>query len=521
MIATILRQIDAGPFPFPGLVSNKALLWPVNPPSNSMHPLLHTRWRRLALGLLLLVPFAVLLQRSTENPLHPALDRLSAVPVSERWSHPEMLKIRELGNEAIPALRAVVQEQDRSLTRLLLWVRATWPAAVRYYPRLPTREGLSERRWAACQALQTLGKAARPAAPELVELLRGAVLRDVNAATMALYAIGIDGDICDRLSLLLEQERQIPDGARMQIIGALSQATPPSERTVQVLVDNLNHPTPAVQGAAAEALGRLQIRTPGIIAKLSSLQSGTTDETVAITVAATVWELEKDASLILPRVLTVLTGLLAKPIIPFPGGGNGGQAVESADQAFLAAGALFQKLDLAAGEKAQSLAMLEAWGEKSDRIFIRMLLLPSMISLGLPAERGLSICRAGLSADEDYYRLQAARLLALVCEKHPQARVDLSPLLRSPDVGVRVYAARIHWQKHHQAGAVIPVLVEAIDRSKHQSYSYEEFQSLATQTLGEIGPPAREAIGPLEKLALDPNPKVAAQAADAASKIRR
>ena len=483
---------------------------------------LQSHWGRLVVCLFLLgLGLALFLHKSTDNVMHPALDRLAAIPLSERWSHPEMLKIRNLGKEAIPALRAVLREKDRATTRLLLWVRASWPAAANYYARLPDPAQLSDRRWVACQALQTLGSTGKPAAPELVDILKGADLRDVNSATMALYAIGIDSDICDRLAALLEQEKSIPDGARSQIVGALGQVPSSSARTLQVLVASLGDPYPYVQYHAADALGRLQVRTPEIVSKLSVLQSSANEETVVIAASAALWELEKDPSLVLPRVLTVLKALVVKPVVPFPGGGNGGQAIESADQAFMAAGALFQRLGLASEEKSQALALLEAWAEKSDRIFIRMLLLPAMMQLGFPTEKCMEVCTTGLNASEDYYRLQAAKLLALACEKHPLSKVDLDQLLKSPEVGLRVYGAKVHWLKNRQAQTAVPILVEALDRSKHQSYSYAEVQPVAIQTLRDMGPAAQAAIGALESLSTDPNREVVAKAAEAISQIRR
>src|SRR5580765_4240240 len=112
---------------------------------------------------LLLLPFGAVLivDRSTVNVMHPTLDQLSAVNISERWSHPQMLKIRELGVKAVPSLRRVLREKERPTTRFLLWVKKKWPGATKYYSRFPDTTKLTERRWAACQALQTLGPAGR------------------------------------------------------------------------------------------------------------------------------------------------------------------------------------------------------------------------------------------------------------------------------------------------------------------------------------------------------------------------
>src|SRR5882672_3828995 len=122
--------------------------------SNQMKRWFRSRWW-LAL---LLVPVGVVLflQQSTVNVMHPALDALSTVNLSERWSHPQMLKIRELGIKAVPSLRRVLREKDQPTTRFLLWVKTKWPGATKYYSHFPDLNKMTERRWVACQALRTL-----------------------------------------------------------------------------------------------------------------------------------------------------------------------------------------------------------------------------------------------------------------------------------------------------------------------------------------------------------------------------
>ena len=186
------------------------------------------------------------------------------------------------------------------------------------------------------------------------------------------------------------------------------------------------------------------------------------------------------------------------------------------------AGELFRRMDLGESEKSKALALLEAWGEKSGRIFIRMLLLPAMVELGFPSDKCLQVCKTGLDQTEDYYRIQAARLLATVIEKHPVNELNLDSLIRDRDVGVRVYAAKIHWQKNRQAETVVPVLIESLDRSKHQSYYWDiEIQPVALAVLRDIGAEAHEAIGTLENLTHDPNPAVVKLASEALVKIRK
>lgn len=480
-----------------------------------------SRWLWLALLLAIIPVGAVLwLRQSTVNVMHPALDELSKVKLSERWSHPQMLKIRELGVKAVPSLRRVLREKEQPSTRFLLWVKAKWPGVTKYYSRFPDPNKLKERRWVACQALRTLGPAGRSAAPELIEILKSNDLTGLNAATMALHAVGIDADVCDRLDALLEM-KVVSESGRAQIVNALGNVKPPSARTLKVLVAALTDPSAYVPYRSAETLGRLGVHTPEIVSALKRLQSNTTNELAVVASSAALWKLDKDAEVALPPVLKVLESELSRPLAPYPARGESGQGVSAGDQLFMAAGEMFRGMDLRESDKLKALALLESWGEKSERVFIRMLLLPAMMDLGFSGEKCLEVCKTGLNQPEVYYRIQAARLLAMESDKHSLNALDLNPLIRDPDVGVRVYAAKIHWLKNRQVKAVVPVLIESLDHSRHQSYYYAEIQPVALTVLGDIGPDAHEAVGTLEKLIRDPNPTVAKLASEALVKIRK
>src|SRR2546422_11103200 len=106
-----------------------------------------SRWLWLALLLAMLpVGGMVFLRQSVVNVMHPALDTLSAISLSERWSHPELLKIRALGTKAVPSLRQVLREKDNPTTRLLLWVKGKWPSAAKHFSFFPELEKMTERR---------------------------------------------------------------------------------------------------------------------------------------------------------------------------------------------------------------------------------------------------------------------------------------------------------------------------------------------------------------------------------------
>src|SRR5258706_755190 len=158
---------------------------------------LRSHWLWLALlPVGALIGAFLFLQHSVVNVMHPALDKLASIPLSQRWSHPEMLKIRSLGKDAIPPLRSVLREKDNPTTRFLLWVKAKWPGSTKYYSHFPDPNKMMERRWTACQVLQTLGPAGKSAAPEIIQILKTGDIGYCNAASMALWAFAIDADIC-------------------------------------------------------------------------------------------------------------------------------------------------------------------------------------------------------------------------------------------------------------------------------------------------------------------------------------
>jgi hypothetical protein len=448
-----------------------------------------------------------------------SLDKLAAVSLSERWSNPEMLKIRQLGDRAIPPLRRVLREKDKPTTRFLLWVRGKWPGVVKFYPYIPDANKLSERRWTACQVLQTLGPAGKAAAPELVRIIASKDAREANGGSMALWAVGIDAKVCEQLDEVLEKGSS--GFGRSQIVSALSAVKPPSERTVKALTAALSDPTPWVQRQAAQTLGELGVATPPIIRALKRLESTSTDDLTIITVCASLYELERDSQSITGRVFQVMEKQVQLPITLPMGGGHGGQGVNGTEQIFMKASALLPKMNLGNPEKAKALEILQSFCEKSGRIFIRMLLLQAMMDLGMTREKCIEVCDSGLQQEEIYYRLQAAQLLVSVSDRFQGQGIDPEPLIHDQDVGVRVYASWIHWKKNKRASDVVPILVEALDRNKHQSYYYAQILPEALKTLGEIGADARAADSAVAALARDPNPTIAKLATETLNKMRK
>jgi len=335
---------------------------------------------------------------------------------------------------------------------------------------------------------------------------------------MALWAVGIDAEVCERLAESLEKGKA--GFGRGNIINALSQVKPPSTRTLNALTKALTDPTPYIAQFAAETLGRLGVATPAVINGLTNLQSSSTNDLVKVTCSLALWQFQKDSSAA-SAVFEVLERLLQQPIPPPIGGGSGGQGVDATEEIFMKGAELFRQMSLPEPEKARALGILEAFCEKSERIFVRMLLLPAMMELGLTREKSADVCVTGLRQEEEYYRLQAAELLVAVAEKFPTAAINVDGLLHDKDVGVRVCAAKIDWRNSKRAEIVVPILTEALDRKKHQSYYYEEILRAALGELGDIGSPAHAATNEVGMLIHDPNPQIANLAAETLKKLAR
>lgn len=469
------------------------------------------------LALLLSVFGWLFLRYQTTNEMYPALDKLAAIPLSARWSRPEMVQIRQLGSAAIPPLRRVLREKDARINIFLFWVRTNWPSVNKYYSHLPDPAKMTERRWTACQVLATLGPAAKPAVPELIQVIESKDAGDVNAGVMALAAAGIDAAACERLDESLEKGKA--NFGRSSIINALAMVKPPSTRTLNALTAELKDSSPYVAKTAAGVLGHLGVSNPAVIDGLKKLQDSTTDDLTVITCSVALWQLQKDAGVAASNVFSVLERILQNPIPPPFGGGSGGQGVDATEQCFMTGVNLFEQLPLAETEKARALGIMESYCGKSGRIFIRMLVLPGMMNLGMSQDKCLDVCVTGLRQSEDYYRLQAARLLVIVDEKFPTNEINVDDLIHDQELGVRVYTAKIHWRRKKNPEAVVPVLTDALNRKKYQSYYYPEILRAALAELGEIGAEASTAKTEVTALTKDPDPEIAKLATDTLIKM--
>jgi hypothetical protein len=294
---------------------------------------------------------------------------------------------------------------------------------------------------------------------------------------------------------------------------------PPSARTLKALTKELADLAPSIPEYAAEALGQLGVPDPAVIDGLKKLQRSTADDLTAITCSVALWRLQKDKATAASNVFTVLERLLQNPVTQPIGGGSGGQGVDATEQSFMKGAELFQQLPLAETEKARALGIMESFCGKSGRIFIRMLLLPAMMDLGMARDKCLDVCMTGLLQNEDYYRLQAAQLLVAVDGKFPTNEIGVDDLIHDKELGVRVYAAIIHWRKNRNPEAVVPVLTDALDRKKYQSYYYPQILRAAIGELGEIGAQATAAKIDVAALTKDPDPQIAQLATDTLIKL--
>jgi len=445
------------------------------------------------------------LVRQPVNPIHPALDRLAAMELSKRWADPDLLKIRAMGEQGVEYLRRVIREKESVRTRVLLWVGGKWTEAPKYIPNYPDLKKMDERRWVACQVIQTLGPAGRRAMAELVTAMEKGDISTVNGVSMALNAIGVDTDMVKLLLPALE--RGAPESSQSQMIWMLARVKPATERTVKYLTSALKHKSAYVQQAAVSSISTLKISNPEVLAGLKRLQSEGTLNSLRVEASSALWELNKNREEVLGATVALIEGELRT----YKGAswhGSGGAGVDEVEETICGTGDLWARMKLEGADQERALKLLNDFCRKSQRIFIRMILLPSMMDLGLDMGEGLAVCREGMSAPEDYYRIQGAKLMVQLSDRATIEEKYVDEMLENSEVGVRVYGAKVHWKMHRDAAKVLPVLIDALDRKKYQSYYYPEIQGTVLTTLKDMGPEAAPARKQLEELRTDPNPEV-------------
>ncbi|HEX7860148.1 MAG TPA: HEAT repeat domain-containing protein [Verrucomicrobiae bacterium] len=424
---------------------------------------------------------------------------------SKRWSAPELLMIREMGEAGVDHLRRVIREKDSLRTRVLLRVGGTWAGAISYIPNYPDLNKMRERLTTACQVIHTLGPAARRAMPELVAAMEKGGIGEANSVSMALNAIGVDAEMVQLLLPVLEGGAA--ESPRMQMIRMLARVKPPSERTTKYLTSALKDPSPHVQQAAVSAVEQLVLSNPEVIAELKNLRRTGPLNSLQVEACSALWQLTKERE----EVLETTFALVESELRSYGGHqwpGSGGQGIDGTEQTICRTGDLWARMNLESSEREKALGLLKDFCKKSGRVFIRLLLLPSMMELGLGMGEGQLFCRQGMFSPEDYYHIHGARLLAQLSERGAVDAKGVEEMLASAQVGVRVYGAKVHWKVNRKVEVALPILIEALDQKKHQSYYYPEIQRAALTTLREMGPEGAPAKEKLQELRSDPNPEV-------------
>jgi hypothetical protein len=276
--------------------------------------------RRLGWGALLLLIIALILviffiHESTANRMNAALDELSTVSIDERWSHPQMAKIRALGSKAVPDLRRVLRERNSRPTRIVLRLQNKLPRATTKFLHLDPRR-VNERRLAACQAIEVLGPAGRAAAPDIIDFIadQSIDIGDLNSAARALSKIGIDAEVADRLNAVMETKgTKLHWAVRTYLIRMLAVAKPPSARTFKTFVRARSDPNIPIQQEAARLVGQL---TENSTMKSSEIDELIRDEDIGIRVygAKMRWRQNHQSAAVVPILIDALDHVETMPI---------------------------------------------------------------------------------------------------------------------------------------------------------------------------------------------------------------
>ena len=246
---------------------------------------------------------------------------------------------------------------------------------------------------------------------------------------MALNAIGVDTEMVELLLPVLE--RGAGESPRMQMIWMLARVKPATERTAKFLTGALKDKSPHVQQAAVSAISKLEVSSPGVLAELNRLQNEGALDGLRVEASSALWKLTKNRSKVLGATFALTEGALRS----YKGDswhGSGGQGLDGVEQPILQTGDLWARMKLEGADRERALDLLKNFCEKSGRSFIKMILLPSMMELGLGMDEGQTICREGMSAPEDYYQIQGARLMAQLSERGPVDEKTVDQMLEKP-----------------------------------------------------------------------------------------
>ncbi len=400
--------------------------------------------------------------------------------------------LAEEGPDIVPAMIKAMQD-ERTIYWAILVLLELGPDASPAVPALAQalNHEDEEIRHEAAQALRAIGPKAKGAVPQLLEALDDQQIIVRMPAVLALGSIGPEAkEAAEKIRSLQESEDDL-----LNVCGlwALEKIEPDRQRlrtkTTPALINYMLNQDPSVRNAAALAL--LQLRPgPGVVAPLFAQAFEKASDEARADMIEAVASLGGQA---VPRLIRALDRPRVRKQVINILGRIGPDAAE----------AVPELLKYASDDDPQV---------RAD-VFI------ALGQIGPAAKGGVELAIQVLEDPEEEEEVQSSALFALG-KIGPAAAKAVDPIRALLENGNDRFATASAWalvhiqpDNHDNCQQAIPLLIKALGHE--QAFVRVE----AASTLGIIGPEAKEAIEPLQKLSTDPDPDVREAAAEAVKQI--
>lgn len=397
--------------------------------------------------------------------------------------------VAESGNEAMPFLVEAVKD-DAAAYWACLVISEIGADAEEAVPALTERlkDRRPEVRREAILALAAIGKAAAPAVSQLVEALDHPVDR-----IPATYALGAIGQAPPSAQIAIEKNAESDDALLADVsLLTLAQFRPDDKdlmrKAVEKLVQDLKSDEARIRGAAAQALVELD-----------------PDPEIARPIFAKAMDTAGPESL--DAMMDALAGLGGKAIPRLI------KALEI-EQTRARAAAILERMGPAAKEAVP--ALTAALGDNNPETRSEVLLALGAIGPeAAPAAPAIAELLTDATMKVRYAACYALGQIGLAAAKSaPQLACCLGDGDEFLCMASAWALAKIDSQSPETAAKVAPVLIKALDTPDAMTRLH------AAEALGQLGAPARAAVGKLEQLAKDdPNDDVREVAAESLKAI--
>ena len=403
--------------------------------------------------------------------------------------------LAEGGAAAVPAMIEALKD-DRTDYWACIVLSEIGPAAKDAVPQLikTLSDDEQEVRMEGAMTLAAIGEASAPAIPKLIELLND---KETGVRLAAIYALGSLGPKADAATTALEPGLQSKDAfvatistwalARIKS-GDQAYLTKLKKDMLPTLFEGVKDKNRKLRVAAVRAIHELKPGSEVIVPAFARLVNN--NDPVTVTNA-----LEAIATLGDKAVPGLIDGLKVK--------GVRGQIAEILGRI---------------GEPASPAvpALIEAM--EDDRPEVRREILFALGSIGPQAKAAVGVARKALADPDQTVRYSAVftlgRIGSAAAEALPELEKDVCDASDPYFGNVCAWAlVRIDAKNEKRVKEAIPVLIKGLENEK----SFVRIE--AANTLAMIGPPAKDALPALKKVAADPDLNVAKAAVDAIAAI--